>query len=751
MKERPSASPVRPSAALSIWRPAAFAGVLGMPFVVGCGGSSKPPILDPAPSPAVLNVSVAAHELDGRTLHYRWRASDGEVDDVDAAATTWRLPPGPGLHFMYVQVSNHAGGYVESRLVYSTDDSDTSTPTSAPRPVSPPPSGVMTGNSFRGVVWAQVIDSDPSDSRARNVYAPDASVYMVNESTGFQTQTVTTNIRGEFLIPNVPEGPYDILASLQGSAFVHHKYDTMRSDSTMVTRDGSVSGFRPNDPQVSFISGSVVMADLQPCGVDSPFFGTQVVPHVTLLGAGGAPLGSSVRANAMGDYALLYTPLATHVQITCEDLAAVVPVPAAVPLADYVNVPRLVFPATHTPLIDSMSASVAGQPAGAFLPPPSGLPSDAMGRFDAFLAYKGIDDRRSAAEYYVAIGAAASVDAEGRPVDPVSFDDWKRAVQMDPYSTGGGSEVGAAYINRVDLNLTRRHRSISYGPQHTAAYVCNHLGPVDDSQTAIDTAVENALDERNLVACVAMDYMVHPGTNGDRPFTRFFIFAPNGRLLSSVNLDGRGEKFVPGACVACHGGDNYLEKFGAGGNRQPDIGAHFLPYDTGNFAFAAQPGRREIDQAESIYQLNQNVLATDPTPAVQELIAGWYAGGSHALDKQYVPLSWAGLPATDVDWYRSIYAANCRTCHVAFTERYNLDHAENRGLPPGNILFVTFGQPTCGLLGHGDFLRNHTMPNSLVTFNRFWTSAGSAVDLPALNAQFWGLSAGCSLIPDPPH
>jgi len=42
------------------------------------------------------------------------------------------------------------------------------------------------------------------------------------------------------------------------------------------------------------------------------------------------------------------------------------------------------------------------------------------------------------------------------------------------------------------------------------------------------------------------------------PFARFLIFGPNGDLLPSVNLDGNGEKFVPGACVACHGGRNYF-------------------------------------------------------------------------------------------------------------------------------------------------------------------------------------------------
>lgn len=753
MLRRASEFPTCRAGVCSRFRLPPLAAAMGLSFVVSCGGGGG---VDPAPSPAVLQVAIAAHDVDGRTLHYRWRASDGEVEDVDAATTTWRLPPGPGLHFVYVLVSNRAGGYLERRLVYSTDGSGTVPSSTQARYVSPPPSGEIQGNYFRGIVCVDGIDVDPTDSEGRDVYAPDVDVYMVSRATGFQTSIVATNLKGEYLVPDLKEGDYEVFASLQGSPFVLADEVTVRADSTMRTQTGSNSYFHPNDPGVSFVSGSVLLADLQPCGVTNAFFGAQAVPYVTLLDSGGAPLGTSIRVNAMGDYVLLFVPSATYVRVDCEDLTVTVPIPAQVNWRGQIDVPQVVFSDAHTPVIHAMTASIAGQRVGYSLPPASGLPSDLMGRSDAFLAHKGLDDRRSAAEYYVAIGAAASMDAAGNPVDAITFDDWKRAARMDPYAAGGGSEVTANYVNQVDLNLTRRHHSISHGPDDAAAYVCNHLGPTNESQAAVDAAVLDAVGGRNLVACVAMDYRVHPGTNGDRPYTRFFVFAPDGSLLSSVNLDGRGEKFVPGTCVACHGGDNYLGKFGADGRRLPDIGAHFLPYDTGNFAFADRVGLREADQAEAIFQLNRNVLDTRPTVAVKELVAGWYVGGSHVLDREYVPVSWVGLSPLEMSWYRSVYAADCRTCHVALPEKYNLDHAGNREFLPGALLFVTFGQAICGGVGaagtadaRSNFLRNHTMPNSLVTFNRFWTSAGSAIDLPSLTAEFWGVDDGCKLVPDP--
>jgi hypothetical protein len=147
-----------------------------------------------------------------------------------------------------------------------------------------------------------------------------------------------------------------------------------------------------------------------------------------------------------------------------------------------------------------------------------------------------------------------------------------------------------------------------------------------------------AVHNKNLVAWVAMDYTVSPGVNNDQPFVRFLIFGPNGQLLPSINLDGRREKFVPGTCVVCHGGDHYAGKFPEDRSGFANVGGHFLPYDTGNFEFSGKSGVREIDQLQAIYHLNQNVLNAGPTPAEQNLIANWYANGC-LLDKSYEPTS----------------------------------------------------------------------------------------------------------------
>jgi hypothetical protein len=51
----------------------------------------------------------------------------------------------------------------------------------------------------------------------------------------------------------------------------------------------------------------------------------------------------------------------------------------------------------------------------------------------------------------------------------INYEDWKRTVQIDSYAAPGASTVTATYVNVVDLNLTRAHHSISYGPNNVAA------------------------------------------------------------------------------------------------------------------------------------------------------------------------------------------------------------------------------------------------------------------------------------------
>jgi hypothetical protein len=390
------------------------------------------------------------------------------------------------------------------------------------------------------------------------------------------------------------------------------------------------------------------------------------------------------------------------------------------------------------PTVSNLTATLGATVVGSLLAPPTGLPSDIVPSSTAFLAEKGLDTRRGACQYYKSVGTVSSCDTAGNMTGAINFEDWKRTVKIDKYAVGA-TVYSAVYVNRVDLNLTRNHHSVTYGPNETAAYVCNHLGPPFSSptQAQIDAAIDNAVAGKALVACVAMDYTVTPKVNGGNPFIRFLIFGPNGELLPSINLDGRREKFVPGTCVVCHGGDQYAGKYPEG-STTANVGGRFVPYDTGNFLFSSKVGLREVDQEEQIYHLNQNVLSAGPTGAEQDLIAGWYKT-SHVLNKNYVPPSWAPESAIAISFYKNVLARSCRTCHVALVEGYNFDHYAN--ITPSGSFYrgedasLDVGTTVCG----GDqVIRAHTMPNSLITFNRFWLTTGTAVDQPKILSQFLG-------------
>jgi len=657
-----------------------------------------------------------------------------------------------------VLVANGKGGYTERRVAVNTDSLTNPLVTLPSVTLAAPAAPARVGDYYRSYISSGFTATPYFDTNGHSVDANNIPILLANGGFGAppnatypSTGPLNTNVSGEFVIGGVPAGNgYWTGCSFSGGAPTFFCSSPLPLDSTFtfpmpttaVTDyiDGSLPTGSP-----AMIIGTLTLQDGSPCGVQDEFFGVHVAASAALLDAAGNPLGTSTNTNYIGDYSLPFNSSAVSVQLQCENApGVVVPIGSKLNSAGTTDLGLSIVQGVNTPLISNMAASLNGNSVGLFLPPPAGLPSDVITQNEAFLAFKGLDSRLGACQYYLAIGAVKTCDSSGNFTGAVSFDDWKRAVKIGAFASGP-PEFSAKYVNKADLNLTRDHHSISYGPTQTGAYVCNSLGPpfANPTQADIDTVVDNAKQGNNLVACVAMDYSIGPGVNNNLPFTRFLIFGPSGQLLPSVNLDGRAEKFVPGTCIVCHGGDHYAGKFPEDGSGFADIGAHFLPYDTGNFLFSAKTGLTEAEQEEAIYNLNQNVLNTGPNIATQELIAGWYAAG-HVLDKNYVPTSWQTQSNDAIAFYQNVVARSCRSCHVAMIEGYNFDHYQNispTGVFRSNRGLAPVDTTVCGpgfTLPH----LAYSMPNSLVTFNRFWLSAGTAEDQPQLTGKFLG---GCQL------
>jgi hypothetical protein len=646
-------------------------------------------------------------------LHYQWRVTDGNVVDVDAPTTTWTLAAGPGIHFAYVLVSDGLGGFSEGQIAVNTDEHPSATPV------------------------------------AKNVY--------------------TTP-------PVVAEAP------------------------------------TPRSTAATQIIGQIGLGDVSTCGVRNPFFGVNVNAVVELFDRNNTPLGRFVVDPYSFIFAIDDNPAATTLSITCEGATArftnftrstVVPGLVATPP------PTNFFflPGTQRPAIKSVTATQQGRNIGYFpLTPSAPLPSDfVIGRLDDkligppahFLSYKGLDTRKGSCEYYKAIGVIGGCDDFGNFTGPrLTFTQWRRESRIAEFATF--FDERAVFINKLDLNLTRDHHGVQYSRDDVSAYVCNHPGPAPDpvpspqnphatgtdptglfpTQDRVNTAIEDVTrvdhlhpQGRNLLACVAMDRRPVTSVTGHEVrthvgdvFTRFMIFGPDGELLPSVNLDGQGEKFVPGACVACHGGARYFAMTGSTAAGIPNLGgfpesipvdsnfpdfnaslvrdlsAYFLPFDVENLQFhSTRAELTEADEDLPIRILNQIVTTTNNAVAVinglampgattrfDRLLRGFYPAPFPApfAKGAHVPAAYTNSQDAK-DFYLNVVARSCRTCHIA------MDGADFETIDP--VLFGHFPQFVCdasavgpqryeSTIFTGDTNLAYLMPNSRVTFDRFWLS-----------------------------
>jgi|GEM_PF-821982 len=703
-----------------------------------------------------VKVTVQATDTSGGTLHYQWKSTDGTIQNVNAPSTTWILPEGPGLHFAYVLVSNGLGGFTERRIAVNTDTIGTKLEKEDDfAKVTAPKAPAQQGDYYRAFedVGTTLSTGDP---KVHAVYYPDLLAHAVDPITNLRyppVGEVKSAAQGGVVFPGVPPNTtIDVQCSLDNGV----TFADCFNETSLLSATTNYIGNGPSTPNGS-IDGSFKLADGSPCGTLNEFFGVFVTPTATLLDASGNPLGNAVHIDEFGGYGLTYDANAASVRFQC-DGAPPITVPIVGLSTAGVDMGETDMTGITPPVVSGMTATWKGQllapPVAIFLPPPSGFPSDIMPRADGYLAVKGLDSRLSACLYYKSVGAVKACDSQGNFAGAITFKDWRHAVRIGEFAVNHVPTFTAAYINKVDLNLARVQESITYGPNKTAGVVCNHLGPpggtpnqlFNPTQADIDAAVDNAVNNKNLVACVAMDYTISPGVNNNQPFIRFLIFGPSGDLLPSINLDGRREKFVPGTCVVCHGGDHYAGKVPEDGSGFANVGGHFLPYDLGNFEFSSKPGLTKADQQLALYNLNQNVLNAGPTVAEQELIAGWYAGGT-SLDENYLPPSWSSaVEPNAADYYRKVLARSCRTCHVAMIENYNFDHYNNISTNTTNFVFPDVGFDVginvCG--GSQSIRRDHMMPNSLITFNRIWLSADPSVNTSGepnqidIASQFYG-------------
>lgn len=289
----------------------------------------------------------------------------------------------------------------------------------------------------------------------------------------------------------------------------------------------------------------------------------------------------------------------------------------------------------------------------------------------------------------------------------------------DPAQSGNE----AVYGNAVDLGVGRRAQCaqgvMNKPPYHltTACYATAHGIP--PGQTGFNDLNTITHPEEGI----GNDFILSMVISKDVTGSTFLVFLrppgknTYGRLADKVALDSEGPKYLPHACLSCHGG-TYNST-----TRKVD-GASFLPLDPSLLEFASPADLAA--QQENIRKVNEIIYMSDPTTAVGAYIRGLY-GSVAALSQpgtqatpDYVPQGWA----PQAGFYRSIVKPYCAMCHLAAPVSWNFASWSNF---QGNAALIK--AVVCSA---------HTMPHSELQFKAFWTKDTGIVYTPGLLAATIG-------------
>jgi hypothetical protein len=286
-------------------------------------------------------------------------------------------------------------------------------------------------------------------------------------------------------------------------------------------------------------------------------------------------------------------------------------------------------------------------------------------------------------------------------IDPNNVKDtlakWKAANGFD---TGTGTQVTAVFGDPRDLGFGRRMTARQNADGTLAFLVENYLVKTGTAYGFSPINLEAAIvrDPKSLVYVAGVEFS--PGPAGGVSFAKFFNFnVQTGVRENMVDIDGRGDKAMPGPCIACHGGRaDALTPPDASGNQlfnlllntashaRGDTLAQLPPFEVDTFQFSTTPGYTQAEQEVFLKTMNRMVLCsyplTAPSKAPEDACrrqagAGEWQGTADTLVKAAyggdglpnptyagvgVPVSWTTAGQTTL--YTTVIAPACRQCHI---------------------------------------------------------------------------------------
>lgn len=298
------------------------------------------------------------------------------------------------------------------------------------------------------------------------------------------------------------------------------------------------------------------------------------------------------------------------------------------------------------------------------------------------------------------INSQAYSDAYYDAIDPdnkkATLSAWRQANGFG----SGGNEVTVAFGDRRELAWGRRLTARRNSDGSMAFMVENYEVKVGGSYSysPLSATAAAVQDTRWHLDTHGIEFS--PGPNGGAAFVKFFTFnAATGKREVQTDMDGRGTRFVPGACIACHGGrgDTLMPADASGKQRFPllanavsqargDLLGRLKMLETDTFDFATTHGYTRLDQEGALKTINQMVLCSYP-------IAGNSSSPEDACRRKAVASEWQGTAATlikaayggpgmpsatfsnsyvEPSWvaagqsalYTNTYAQSCRSCHI---------------------------------------------------------------------------------------
>jgi hypothetical protein len=291
--------------------------------------------------------------------------------------------------------------------------------------------------------------------------------------------------------------------------------------------------------------------------------------------------------------------------------------------------------------------------------------------------------------YYAAIDPNTTKD---------TFAKWKTANGFD---TGSGTQVTAVFGDARDLGFGRRMTARQNPDGTLAFFVENYLvktGGASYGFSPINVEAAIVRDPNALLYINAIEFS--PGPAGGTSFAKFFNFnAVTGVRENAVNIDGLGDKAMPGPCIVCHGGraDALTPPDSAGqplfnllqnavSRTRGDTLGQLPPFEVDSLQFSTTPGYTRAEQEASLKAMNRMILCSYPLPApstapedacrrpvgpdewqgtVAAVVKAAY-GGDGLPNAVYadagVPAAWAS--AGQAPLYATVIAPACRLCHI---------------------------------------------------------------------------------------